>query len=183
MKLKLKNVRLAFPVLFEARAQNSGDKPAFSAAFLFPPDHEAHKLVNDAIDQVAKEKWGAKADVTLKTIRAADKICLHNGDTKANLAGYEGNLFINARSATRPGVFDADGSALTQYDGKPYAGCYVHAIIDLYCQDNSYGKRVNASLAGVMFAKDGEAFSGGGAASADDFGDLVSDLTAADLVG
>lgn len=182
MKVKLKNVRLAFPVLFEARAQNQGDKPAFSAAFLFPPDHEAHQLVNDAIEQVAKEKWGAKADVTLKAIRAADKVCIHNGDTKANLAGYEGNLFINARSATRPGVFDSDGSALTQFDGRPYAGCYVNAIIDVYCQDNSYGKRVNASLAGVMFAKDGEAFSGGGAATADDFSDLVSDLSADDLV-
>lgn len=182
MKLKLKNVRLAFPALFVARAQNAGDKPAFSAAFIFPPDHEAHKQINDAIEAVAQEKWGAKAEATLKSLRVADKVCIHNGDTKAQFAGYEGNLFLNARGYTRPGVFDTDGSPLVEQDGKPYAGCYVHAVIDVYAQDNSYGKRINASLSGVMFYKDGEAFSGGGSATADDFADLISDTDVADIV-
>lgn len=177
MKLKLKNVRLAFPALFEARAQNPGDKPAFSAAFIFPPDHEVVAQINQAVEQVAREKWGDKAAVTVKSLKAADKTPLHNGDTKSQYAGYEGNLFINARSMTRPGVFDSDGTPLIQADGRPYAGCYVHAIVEVYAQDNSYGKRINASLSGVMFARDGEAFSGGGSATADDFSDLVVDVS------
>lgn len=182
MKIKLKNVRLAFPALFEARAQNPGDKPAFSAAFIFPPEHEAHKLVNEAIEAVAQEKWGAKTETTLKALRVADKICLHNGDTKAQFAGYEGNLFVNARGYTRPGVFDTDGAPLVAQDGKPYAGSYVHAVVEIYAQDNAYGKRINASLSGVMFYKDGDAFSGGGSATADDFADLVSDVDVDDIV-
>lgn len=175
MKVKLKNVRLAFPALFEARAQNAGDKPAFSAAFIFPPDHEAKQQLENAIKTVAEEKWGAKADAQLKALRASDKVCLHDGDSKSQFAGYEGNLFVNARSYTRPGVFDADGSPLIAQDGKPYAGSYVHAVIDVYAQDNSYGKRINASLAGVMFYRDGEAFAGGGSATVDDFADLMVD--------
>ncbi|MDC5277565.1 DUF2815 family protein, partial [Acinetobacter baumannii] len=61
---------------------------------------------------------------------------------------------------------------LVQADGRPYAGCYVNAAIELWCQDNNYGKRINASLRGVQFLKDGEAFAGGGVASEDDFEDL-----------
>jgi Protein of unknown function (DUF2815) len=182
MKVKLKNVRLAFPCIFEARAQNPGDKPAFSAVFIFPPEHEATKEIEAAIEQVAKDKWGEKAPAQLKAIRAADKTCLHNGDTKSQLAGYEGNLFINARSYTRPGIFNSDGTPLIEADGKPYAGCFVHAILDVYPQDNSYGKRVNAALSGVMFYRDGEAFSGGGTATAEDFGDLVGEVDMEDLV-
>ena len=37
----------------------------------------------------------------------------------------------------------------------------MNAIVELWAQDNNYGKRINASLAGVQFAKDGEAFAGG----------------------
>lgn len=177
MKIKLKNVRLAFPNLYEARAKNAGDKPAFSAAFIFPPDHEAVEEINKAIATVAQEKWGDKAAANLKALKAADKTCLHNGDTKSQYVGYEGNLFVNARSMTRPGVFDADGSPLIEADGRPYAGCFVHAIVDLYAQDNAYGKRINASLAGVMFYRDGEAFSGGESATADDFSDLIADVS------
>jgi hypothetical protein len=51
----------------------------------------------------------------------------------------------------------------------------VNASIELWCQDNNYGKRINASLRGVQFLKDGEAFAGGGVANADEFDDLAAD--------
>jgi hypothetical protein len=53
--------------------------------------------------------------------------------------------------------------------GKPYSGCYVNAVIELWAQDNKFGKRINASLMGVQFLRDGQRLSGGGVASADDF--------------
>lgn len=172
MKVKLSNVRLAFPQLFEAKTVNGEGKPAFSASFLLDPTHPGIKAVNAAIEAVASEKWGAKADAILKAARAADKVCLHNGDSKSEYAGYEGNFYISARNATRPLVIDADRSPLTEQDGRPYAGCFVNASIDVWAQDNNYGKRVNASLSGVQFFRDGDAFSGGGAANPDDFEDL-----------
>lgn len=172
MKLKLVNVRLAFPALFEAKTVNGEGKPAFSASLLLDPSDPQVKTVNQAIDAVAKEKWGAKADAVLKTMRATDKVCLHDGDLKEQYDGFAGNLYISSRSAARPLVIDANKSPLTEKDGKPYAGCYVNASIELWAQDNNYGKRVNASLRGVQFLRDGDAFAGGAPASEDEFDDI-----------
>lgn len=182
MKLKLNNVRLAFPVLFEAKTVNGEGKPAFSASFLIDPADPQVKTLNAAIDQMAKEKWGAKADAILKQMRATDKVALHDGDLKSNYDGFPGNLYVSARSTTRPLVIDKDKSPLAEQDGKPYAGCFVNASIELWAQDNNYGKRVNASLRGVQFLRDGDAFTGGGAASEDEFDDISQGAAAEDLV-
>ncbi len=175
MKVKLSNVRLAFPALFEAKTVNGEGAPAFSASFLLTPDHPAIKELLDAFEKMGQEKWGAKWPTVKKTIEAKDAFALHNGDSKAEYEGYEGNFFISARNKTRPVVLDRDKSPLVESDGKPYAGCYVNASIELWAQDNNYGKRINASLRGVQFLKDGEAFAGGGVASADEFDDLATD--------
>lgn len=182
MKLKLNNVRLAFPVLFEAKTVNGEGKPAFSASFLIDPADPQVKALNAAIEQVANEKWGAKAAAVLKQMRATDKVALHDGDLKSNYDGFPGNLYVSARSTTRPLVINNDKSPLTEQDGKPYAGCYVNASIELWAQDNNYGKRVNASLRGVQFLRDGDAFAGGGAASEDEFDDISQGAAAEDLV-
>jgi hypothetical protein len=183
MKLKLNNVRLAFAKnLFEAGTVAGEGKPAFSCTFLISPDDAQIKTINAAIEQVAQEKWGAKAAATLKQIKAQDKTCLHDGDLKANYAGFEGNMYIGARNPLRPTVLDRDKTPLVAADGKPYSGCFVHAVLELWVQDNQYGKRVNATLMGVQFAGDGEAFGGGSSvASEDDFDDVSAGATADDL--
>lgn len=182
MKIKLTGVRLAFPQLFEAATVNGEGKPAFSASFLLDPQDPQVKNIEAAIEQVAKDKWGAKAGDMLKTLRKADKTALHDGDLKSQYSGFEGMLYISARSAVRPLVIDRDKSALTEADGKPYAGCYVNASVELWAQDNNYGKRINASLGGVQFFKDGDAFAGGGAASEDEFEDVSAGADAESLV-
>lgn len=182
MKIKLQNVRIAFPQLFEAKTVNGEGDPAFSATFLMAPDHPATAELREAFEKVGKEKWGAKWPNVKKEIEAKDRLCLHDGDTKADYAGFEGNFFVSTRNKTRPLVVDRDRSPLTAADGRPYAGCYVHASIELWCQDNAYGKRINASLRGVQFFKDGDAFAGGGAASEDEFDDIEDGATADDLV-
>ena len=96
--------------------------------------------------------------------------------------GEAGSLRGTNRATTRPLVIDKDKSPLTEQDGKPYAGCFVNASVELWAQDNNYGKRINASLRGVQFFKDGDAFAGGGAASEDEFDDIAEGATADDLV-
>lgn len=182
MKVKLSNVRLAFPVLFEAKAVNGEGDPAFSASFLIPPGHPAIEALETAMDHVGKEKWGAKWPNVKKEIATKDRFALHDGDTKSDYAGFPGNLYVSARNKSRPLVVDRDKSPLTMADGRPYAGCYVHASIELWAQDNSYGKRINASLRGVQFYKDGDAFTGGGAASDDEFDDIENEAVVEDLV-
>lgn len=181
MKLKLSNVRLAFPALFEPKTVNGEGKPAFSASLLIAPNDPQVKAINAAIDECARDKWGAKADAMLKQMRAADKVCLHDGDLKASYDGFPGMLFISARNAVRPTVVDADKTPLVEADGKPYAGCFVNAVVELWAQDNNYGKRVNATLTGVQFFRDGDSFTGGRAASEDDFDDVAAGAMADDL--
>jgi hypothetical protein len=172
MKLTLRNVRLSFPTLWEPEVINGQGEPKFSAAFLLPRDHKQIAEFNAAVDQVAKDKWAAKSATVLKASKAKDRHPLHDGDTKT-FAGFEGQYYVNASNLVRPKIKDRDGKAdLIPSDGKPYAGCYVNAIIELYAQDNKHGQHVNCTLLGVQFVADGEAFAGGGTASDDDFEDL-----------
>jgi len=177
MKVIIRNARLAFPAIFEPKSV-AGEEPAFSAALIIPPDHSAIADINAAIDAVAKEKWGAKATDILKALRAKGDVCLHNGDEKANYDGFEGNMFVSTRSKVRPLIVDRDKSPLTPSDGRPYGGCYVNGTLELWAQDNKFGKRVNAQLKGIQFDHDGDAFSGGAPADPDDFDDLSAGVDA-----
>jgi hypothetical protein len=117
----------------------------------------------------AEEKWGAKAGEVFIALKAGDKLALHDGDSKPTYEGYKGNLFINASNKMAPLVIDGNLSQLKETSGRPYSGCYVNATIELWAQDNQFGKRINATLKGVQFLRDGQRLSGGGVASADDF--------------
>ena len=180
MQLSLNNARLAFPAIFEAKSV-ANEEPAFSASLILTPDHPQIAAINEAIEAVAKEKWGAKASEILKGLRAKDNVCLHDGDEKSNYDGFEGNFYISARAKTRPLVIDRDKSPLVQSDGRPYGGCYVNASLDIWAQDNQFGKRINATLKGVQFYRDGDAFTGGAPASPDDFDNLEDGADAAAL--
>lgn len=179
MKIRLNNVRLAFPALFEAKTFQGEGAPAFSAAFILGADHPQLEQIKAAIEKVGSEKWGAKWPQIKKTIEAKDALAFRSGDLKTEYEGFEGNFYVSARNKTRPAVFDRDSKTrLEQEDGKPYAGCYVNAAIEFWAQDNSFGKRINASLSGVQFFRDGEAFAGGGVATEADFDDLSAEDTA-----
>lgn len=185
MKFRLTDVRLAFPQLFEAKQVNGEGKAAFSASFLIDPKNPKHvellKVINANIDAVAKEKWKDKTGVIMAELRAKDRIALHDGNGKASYAGFQGMMFVSARSYVKPATLNPDRSPTTAQDGKLYAGCYVDAVIELYAQDNKYGKRINATLGGVQFRRDGDAFAGGAAASEDDF-ESLEETSADDLV-
>ena len=169
-QIRLENVRITFPQVFEAKAVNGEGEPAFSATFHLPKSgHPGIALVRDTIVIAAKDKWGAKAEEIVRALKAANRLCLHDGEEKSQYPGFKDTYFIAARNKQRPLVVDGKRAPLTEADGKIYSGCYVNAIITLWAQDNKFGKRVNASLLGVQFFADGERLAGGGVAAADDF--------------
>jgi hypothetical protein len=69
-------------------------------------------------------------------------------------------------------VYDKNKTFLTEADGKPYAGCYVNCALNIWAQDNQYGRRINAELVSVQFLRDGDAFSGGVRSTGDEYEDL-----------
>jgi len=161
-KIKLSNVRLSFPSLFR-KAVFSGEETKFEATFLLDKTTQADKIaeIDAAIKHLIKDVLkGAKLP--------ADKICLRDGND-VDYVGYANNMSIKASSSKRPMVLDRDRSPLAEDDNRLYAGCYVNGIIELWAQNNQWGKRINANLLGVQFFKDGEPFSDGVTASADDF--------------
>lgn len=171
-EIMLNNVRLAFPTLWTPQRVNNQGEPRFSASLLMTPDHPDIPKLKKTLQRVAEKKWGAKASSVLKQLIAGDRICLHDGDMKPDYDGFPGNKFVSANSKVRPLAVDRDRTPLSEDDGRLYSGCYVNAKIDIWPQDNKYGKRLNAQLQGVQFVADGEAFAGGRPADIDEFAEL-----------
>lgn len=182
MQIKIANARLAFPQLFKPAKVNGEGEPAYSCTLLLEPTHPAVAEIKKAAEALGKERWGAKWPQVKKELETKDRFPYHDGDTKANYSGFDGNIFISCRSqaAVRPTVLDRKRNQVSEDDGVIYAGCYVNAIIELWPQDNAYGKRINAQIQGVQFLRDGDSFGGGRAASADEFDD-VDESDAGDL--
>ncbi len=174
MKVVVRDARLSFPDLFEAvQYQNQGPSN-FRATFLVPADSKSKKEIDAAIKQVASDKWGAKADGILKTATAAGKTCFQDGNTK-EYNGYADNFALVAtrgQDAGRPVVVDRKKAPLNASDGKIYSGCYVNGTVEIWAQDNSFGKGIRATLVNVQFVKAGESFGGAAPATDDDLDDL-----------
>lgn len=171
-RILIKDARLAFPNLFEATTVNGEGAPRYSATLILPADHPQLEEIRAKQIAVAKAKWLDKAPAIMKGLDKQDRLALHDGDVKAKYDGFAGNFFIaaSAQENKPPTVVDRDRSPLSARSGRPYAGCFVNASIELWVQDNAYGQRINAQLRGVQFLRDGDSFgSGGGAASADEF--------------
>jgi len=172
MRLKLTNVRIAFCQDLFKPGTFGGDpsaKPTHSATFLIPKNDAQVSVIERAMAEVAKEKWDKKADKVLEDLKKQDKVCLRDGDMKDKYDGFADCFYIKANSPTKPGIFDKLLEPISEQSGIVYAGCYVNASVDIYAQDNKWGRRINASLRGVQKAKDGDAFAAGAPASADEF--------------
>lgn len=182
-RILLKNVRLAFPNLFEPTTVAGEGKPRYSACLLIPADHPQIAEIRAAQGAIAKEKWHDKAATIVRGLDKQDKLALHDGDTKSNYDGFPGNFFINAAAQENaaPTVIDRDRSPLSARSGRPYAGCFVNASIELWAQDNSYGQRVNAQLRGIQFYADGDSFSAGRPADADEFEEVTEGASVDDF--
>lgn len=182
-RILLKDVRLAFPNLFEPTTVNGEGKPRYSATFILPAEHPQLDEIRKKIEAVAREKWKDKAAGILTSLYKTGKVALHDGDEKAQYDGFAGNLFISASAQENaaPTVIDRDRSPLTQRSDRPYPGCYVNASLEFWAQDNAYGKRINAQLRGVQFLRDGDSFSAGRPASSDEFEDVSEGADAEDF--
>lgn len=168
--IKLPRVRLSFPSLFTTESFAGKDTGKYGATFIL--DKEKHAAVIEAIKAET-----ARLMQDMKVKLPASKVALKDGD-ESGKDYLEGFYTIKATTKRRPTVLDSDRTPLVESDNRLYAGCYVNAIITLWAQNNSYGKRINCSLEGVQFCADGEPLAGG-AVTADDFSDFATDAAPA----
>lgn len=179
MRVELSMVRVAFTdAIFETKRMEGSDRDLYSIAALFPQEHPAYKLIEDAAKKVAAEEWGLKADEVLALAKKKDdgkNYILKDGDKK-EYDGYPGNYYISPNSKKRPQVFNRDGSPLTATDGVIYGGCYADVIVDVYAFAHKVGgKGISSELKGVRFRKHADAFGGGAPVTPEAFSELAAD--------
>lgn len=180
MEIMLKNVRIAFPALDKPESMGDGE-PAFQAKFIIEPGSALAKELDAAMAQVAKDQWKDKADIVMESLKEDKKLCFVHGPYKNKKTGepylgFAGMWSLSSRKKQQPTIFDQFGKQVTdpaKIRSLIYSGCYVNAKVDIWAQDNRYGRRINAALQGVMFAADGEAFGGSAPATADDFAGMA----------
>lgn len=178
----LKNLPIAFPALAEAQAIGDGE-PAFGGRFVIDPKRtDLIKELDAALAAEAKAKWKDDGDAVLAMLIEEGKVAFEKKPYRSKktgkvYAGFEGMYNLGARTPAnkpKPTVFDEYGKQLltkAEIEQTIYSGCEVTAKVEIWAQDNSYGRRLNCSLLGVIYAGEGERFGGGSApASADDFG-------------
>ena len=173
-EIRLENVRLAFPKLWTAEPFPGGNDPTpyFSAMFILGKDHPQCKALEAMMTRIANEKWAARGPAVLKAAKAMGKVFFRDGDSKAEYDGFEGNMFVSARSKTRPTILDGLRQTTTEADGIVYGGCFVNAIISCFAYTKG-NNGLGAGLKGVQYRGKGDAFSGGGIpADADDFDEI-----------
>lgn len=167
--LVLKNVRLSFPNLFVPQQPKKGDtggKPKFNVCIVL--DKKTHakeiKAIQEMSNAVAAKQWP-------QGVSKAVKFCLRDGSERDDKEGFsDAVMFLNASTQSRPAVVDRDPTKpIVEADGKIYGGCYANVSINIWSQDNDYGKRVNAGLGPVQWMADGERFGGGAPAATEVF--------------
>lgn len=160
--IRIDNVRVSFPHLDKPYESDDGGKPKFGIVGMLPKKtHVAAKdLIVLAINELLKSNDNAKV--------ASDKRFIRNGDDQ-DREEYEGHWTVSAREDRRPAVRNQRGELIIEESkiaDMIYGGCYCNILIRPWYQDGQrvgkgYGKRVNAGLVGVQFARDGDAFGEG----------------------
>lgn len=184
MEIMLKDVRIAFPAVAEKQSIGDGE-PAYGAKFIIVPNSPIVKVLDEGMLAVANamDKWKPNNVQIFNKLKDDKKVSfIHAPYVNKNgvpYLGFENMFSLGSRNAsTQPSVFDKFGVQVTEKEAIKaliYSGCYVNAKIQLWAQDNTYGRRINASLLGVMFARDGEAFGGSAPAKAEDFAGMAAD--------
>lgn len=188
--------RLSFPALAKPEQFNGDGKDRYAVHLLIPKNGPEHKLIMEVANELLKDKLAvynpdgsvknkAAFDATVRNIFADPKsCCIKDGNTKA-YDGYADNMVVSAYNnlpSPRPLCLDQAKEKITdpqRISEVFYSGCYVHAIINLWVQDNKNGKALRASCGGVMFYKNGDRFSGAAVAQESDF-EEVEALTEGD---
>jgi hypothetical protein len=160
-------VRFSYAHVFEPSAIEEGQEKKYSVSVIIPKsDKKTVKKIQDAIAAALEEgkaKFGGK-------IPAVYKNPLRDGDEeRPDDENYEGSYFVNANSARKPGVVDANLDPILDKE-EFYSGCYGRASINFYAFNVSGNKGIAAGLNNVQKLEDGIKLSGGASSAEDDFG-------------
>lgn len=175
VRIMVKNARCQFPKLFQAEEYMG--KKNFSIGLLLPADSANLKAIEAAASEAAESAFPGKGPAMLKKFRGSRT-------TWPVKELDDGSFIITPKRREEQGaplVMDQKKQIIPADAGKPYAGCYVNASIDVFCYTKN-GGGITAYLNGVQFVKDGEPLGVGATAASckDDFEELETPDAPAD---
>ena len=163
------DTRWSYANVWEAKSINGG-APKFSASLIIPKgDTRTLAKVKAAIeaayrDGESKLKGNGKTVPPLSTIKTP----LRDGDTeRPDDPAYANAYFINANSATAPGIVDADRQPVLDRS-EVYSGVYGRASINFYAFNSNGNRGIACGLNNLQKIRDGEPL-GGKSRAEDDF--------------
>ena len=160
--------RRSYANVWEAKSINGGT-PKFSVSLIVPKtDTKTVSKIKAAIEAAyhegeAKLKGNGKSVPPL----AAIKTPLRDGDSeRPDDPAYANAYFINANSATAPGIVDADRNPVL-IRSEVYSGVYGRASISFYSFNSNGNKGIACGLNNLQKVRDGEPLGGKTSAESD----------------
>ena len=168
--------RWSYANVWQAKSINGG-APKFSVSLIIPKsDTKTVTAVKNAI-QAAYEEGQSKLKGNSKFVPAltAIKTPLRDGDAeRPDDKAYKDSYFINANSATAPGIVDAARNPIIEHS-EVYSGVYGRASINFYAFNSNGNKGIACGLNNLQKISDGEPL-GGKTRAEDDFADEDEDF-------
>lgn len=161
--------RWSYANVWEPKSINGGT-PKYSVSLIIPKsDTKTVEKIQNAI-QAAYEEGQGKLKGNGRTVPALSvlKTPLRDGDTeRPDDPAYADSYFINANSASAPGIVDADRQPIIDRS-EVYSGVYGRASINFYAFNSNGNKGIACGLNNLQKIKDGEPL-GGKSRAEDDF--------------
>ena len=166
-----KNTRFSYLIVNEPKAINGGT-PKYSVSLIIPKSdtvtvEKIKAAIKAAYDEgQGKLKGNGKSVPPLKALKTP----LRDGDEeRPDDEAYAGSYFINANSATKPGVVDASCQPILD-TSELYSGIYGRASINFYAFNTNGNKGVGVGLNNIQKLKDDDRLGAARASAESDFG-------------
>lgn len=169
------NTRWSYANVWDPKSINGGT-PKYSISLIIPKSDTKTVAKIEAAIKAAYEEGESKLKGTGKSVPALKNIKtpLRDGDLeRSDDEAYKDSYFINANSATAPGIVDADREEIIDR-GEVYSGVYGRASINFYAFNSNGNKGIAVGLNNLQKIADGEPL-GGKSRAEDDFADLEED--------
>lgn len=170
------DTRWSYANVWEPKAINGGT-PKYSVSLIIPKsDTVTIQKIRAAIEAAYKE-GEAKLKGNGRSVPALSvlKTPLRDGDAeRPDDEAYANAYFVNANSATAPGIVDADRQLILDRS-EVYSGVYGRASINFYAFNSNGNKGIACGLNNLQKIRDGEPL-GGKSRAEDDFADGDEDF-------